>query len=192
MSRFLASQLIVLNPELLVKGSRQDALITTHARIPLIVVSSGPAAIGAVDALDAGADDYLRKPYNPRELAARIRAVLRGYAARHVACRYLRVGDLELNTRTRRLRVHRWIVELGRHEFDVVRVLAERPGILVPYSELTESIWGSTSISKRTLDSAVAQVRRQLLHSASHIHVMQGVGLRLDPVCPCGNVRHVA
>jgi len=50
--------LIVLNPELLVKGC-EDALNTTHARVPLIVVSSGPAAIGAVDALDAGADDYL-------------------------------------------------------------------------------------------------------------------------------------
>ena len=177
----LEPALIVLNPDLVPGSSREDRLFNGRARVPLIIVSSAPT--GAVEALDAGADDYLAKPYNPRELAARIEAVLRGYAAQHLACRYLRVCDLELNTRTREIHIGRQSVALGRREFDLLRLLVERAGLLVPYSEVSERIWGSTEISRRTIDLMVVQLRKCLIGSAIHIRVVGGVGLNLEPAC---------
>jgi DNA-binding response OmpR family regulator len=178
--------LIVLNPDLVPGSSREDLLFRGRARVPLIIVSTAPTTIDAVEALDAGADDYLPKPYNPRELAARIEAVLRGYAAQHIACRYLHVGDLELNIRTRQMHVSRQTVDLGRREFDLLRLLVERPGLLIPYAEVAERIWGSTGISRRTINLTIVQLRQYLIGSAAHIHVLAGVGLKLEPECRCG------
>jgi len=179
--RDLEAALIVLNPDLVRGSSRADRLFRGRVRAPLIIVSSAPS--DAVEALDARADDYLPMRYSPRELAARIEAVLRGYAAQHISCTYLRVSDLELNTRTREIHIGRQGVELGRREFDLLRLLVERAGLLVPYSEVAERIWGSTGISRRTINLTVVQLRKYLIGSATHIRVLGGVGLRLEPAC---------
>jgi DNA-binding response OmpR family regulator len=118
--------------------------------------------IDRVLGLEVGADDYVAKPFSPRELTARLKAVLRrtdGPARRDV----LALGDVELRRDEREVRVSGELVDLTVKEFDLLAWLVENPGIVFSRDQLLDRVWGMTfEGGTRTVDVHVAQVRRKL------------------------------
>jgi DNA-binding response OmpR family regulator len=131
------------------------------SRLPVIVLTGRGADTDKVRGLDAGADDYLTKPFVYTELRARISAVLRRRQARHDGpCR---VGDLVLDPLRRRVTVGEREVPLSKKEFALLRALAADPTRVFTKSELLMAVWGYKGNSKtRTLDSHASRLRRKL------------------------------
>ena len=130
--------------------------------VPIVMLTARDEEIDRVLGLEVGADDYVAKPFSPRELTARIKAVLRrtdGQPRREV----LTLGDVELRRDEREVRVAAELVELTVKEFDLLAWLAENPGIVFSRDQLLDRVWGMTfEGGTRTVDVHVAQLRRKL------------------------------
>jgi two-component system KDP operon response regulator KdpE len=111
--------------------------------VPLVVVSMRNLEQDKIDALDAGADDYVTKPFSLPELLARLRAALRRTPLGERLPQVLRLGDLEINFATRRLAVRGQEMRLTRKEFDLLQYLATHPDTCLSHNGLLEAIWGS-------------------------------------------------
>ena len=147
--------------------------------VPIIVISARGEEVDRVVGLELGADDYLVKPFGFRELVARIRAVTRRSASVPDAARPQRIGSLEVDRRTRRVRVDGEEVALTPKEFDLLACLAEEPGTVVTRQQLLDEVWdphwyGPT----RTLDVHVASLRKKL-GEPGWVETVRGVGFRL-------------
>jgi two-component system response regulator RegX3 len=148
--------------------------------VPIVFLTARGDEIDRVVGLELGADDYVVKPFGFRELLARIRAVTRRRqpASEPAATK---TGGLEVDRRTRRVTVDGADVILTPKEFDVLTVLAEDPGAVVPRQQLLERVWGHAWYGPtKTLDVHVAAIRKKL-GRASWIEAVRGVGFRLNP-----------
>jgi len=150
--------------------------------VPILVISARGDEVDRVVGLELGADDYLVKPFGFRELVARIRAVTRRTGAAAEPARPQQVGALEIDRRTRRVRVGGAEVSLTPKEFDLLACLAEEPGTVVTRQELLDEVWdphwyGPT----RTIDVHVASVRKKL-GDPRWVETVRGVGFRLGTV----------
>jgi DNA-binding response OmpR family regulator len=147
--------------------------------LPVIVLTGRGAQIDRVRGLNAGADDYLIKPFNMEELRARIGAVLRRRASRREGP--VRVGDLEVDPARRRVTVGGCEVALAKKEFTLLRVLASDPIRVFTKEDLLREVWGFSSPGKtRTLDSHASRLRRKLDPEESRYIVnCWGIGYRL-------------
>ncbi len=136
--------------------------IRTRSDVPILMLTARDEEPDRVAGLELGADDYLTKPFSPRELVARIKAVLRrtdGRGAEEV----LTLADVELNRNAREVVVDGEVVELTTKEFDLLATLLENPGIVVSRDQLLDRVWGMTYPGgTRTVDVHVAQLRRKL------------------------------
>ncbi|MGH9126880.1 MAG: response regulator transcription factor [Acidimicrobiales bacterium] len=147
--------------------------------VPIIVITARGEEVDRVVALELGADDYLVKPFGFRELLARIRAVTRRTSAAPDGTRPQRIGSLEIDRRTRRVRMEGDEVVLTTKEFDLLSCLAEEPGSVVTRQRLLDQVWDSHWYGPtRTLDVHVASVRKKLGDSG-WIETIRGVGFRL-------------
>ena len=130
--------------------------------VPIVMLTARDEEIDRVLGLEVGADDYLAKPFSPRELTARIKAVLRrtdGSLRREV----LALGDVELRREEREVRAGGELVELTGKEFDLLAWLVENAGIVFSRDQLLDRVWGMTfEGGTRTVDVHVAQLRRKL------------------------------
>jgi DNA-binding response OmpR family regulator len=151
-------------------------------RTPIIVLSSRDGESDRVSALEAGADDYVTKPFSPREIVARVRAVLRRVEDDEVepdGLPRLRVDEL-----TRRAFLGEQELELTRVEFDLLRGLLAEPGRVLTRIEIIERVWGTGyAITDRTVDSHVKALRRKVAEAggaATLVQTVRGVGYRLD------------
>jgi DNA-binding response OmpR family regulator len=148
------------------------------AHIPVIVLSSRDGEADRVVALEAGADDYVTKPFSPREVVARVRAVLRRSQNEPGAAL-----PLSLDAATRRARANGSILELTRVEFDVLSCLLEQPGRVYSRAELIGRVWGSGfAITDRTIDSHVKALRKKVAEAGAEpglIETVRGVGYRV-------------
>lgn len=156
--------------------------LRSGSSVPIIVVTARGAEVDKVVGLELGADDYLVKPFGFRELVARIRAVLRRSEI-HPASPSLDapqdLGALVIDRRTRRVTVDGEEKALTPKEFELLALLAEDPGAVVPRQQILEEVWdphwyGPT----KTVDVHVASLRRKLGHP-DWIETVRGVGLRL-------------
>jgi DNA-binding response OmpR family regulator len=147
--------------------------------LPVLVLSGRGAEDERVRGLEAGADDYLVKPFHYPELRARINAVLRRRAGRQDGAH--RVGDLVIDPARRRVWVAERDVALSNKEFSLLRVLASDPIRVFSKKELLEEVWGyRTEARIRTLDSHASRLRRKLdPESARYVINCWGVGYRL-------------
>jgi DNA-binding response OmpR family regulator len=129
--------------------------------------------------LELGADDYLPKPFGPRELLARMRAVLRRAAPEAISAR-LRVGDLEIDVGARRVTVAGRELELTALELDLLLALARRAGRVVPRDALFPAAGrGDTAVSERTVDVHISHLRAKLgddPRAPKRIRTVRGVG----------------
>jgi two-component system response regulator RegX3 len=151
------------------------------SEVPVIVVSAKDAEADVVSALELGADDYVTKPYSVRELVARIRAATRRTGSPGEA-EVLGAGVLVLDLATRRLRLPSGDQDLPKKEFEVLRLLLERPGRVVPREEFLDEVWGfAWGGDTRSLDQHVRRLRRRLEAdpAAPRIEAVRGVGYRL-------------
>ena len=146
--------------------------------LPVVMLTARDEEIDRVTGLELGADDYVTKPFSPRELAARIRAVLRRVEPEVDADR-LAAGDVVLDRRSRTAIVDGVDVELTTREFELVWHLAERPGVVVTRERILDRVWGlAFPGGTRTVDVHVGQVRRKL-GRPELIRTVRGTGYKL-------------
>jgi len=166
-----------------VDGTQVLSMLRAVSEVPVIVASARDDDPSLVSCLDAGADDYVVKPYTTAQLEARIRAVLRRTAGGRAPRQNLVVGGLELDVAARRTTLDGEPVELSPREFDLLRHLAERAGDVVTKKELLSEVWQQAwGGSDKTVDVHLSWLRRKLGESASeprYLHTVRGVGVRL-------------
>jgi DNA-binding response OmpR family regulator len=149
---------------------------------PVLFVTARDDEVDRVLGLELGADDYLVKPFSPRELVARLRAVLRraGPAPVRVGARLLRAGTVELDLDRRQVTAAGAPVGLTATEFELLAALVARPGLVHTRERLLSQVWGyQAAAGTRTVDVHVAQVRAKL-GDASPIRTVRGVGYTAD------------
>ena len=137
--------------------------IRARSPVPILMLTARDEEVDRVLGLEVGADDYVTKPFSPRELAARVKAVLRrADPAMHMTPR-LELGDVVLDAQAREVTVAGEPVELTGKEFDLLAYLLENAGIVVSRDQLLDRVWGMTYAGgTRTVDVHVAQLRRKL------------------------------
>lgn len=142
--------------------------------IPVIILSGTSDQATRLRALEMGADDYLAKPFDKRELVLRLKAVMRRHQP---VVQSLSVGDLELDPIAMRARIKGRPVELALIEFKLLSVLMTRPGQIIPREEMLEIVWGKeTGVDIRSVDTYVYRVRSKLGEVGSMMKTVRGRG----------------
>jgi DNA-binding response OmpR family regulator len=166
-----------------VDGTQVLSMLRAVSDVPVIIASARDDDPSLVNALDAGADDYVVKPYTTTQLEARIRAVMRRSGASATARRNLVVGGLEIDVAARRTTLDGTEIELSPREFDLLVYLAERTGDVVTKKDLLSDVWHQAwGGSDKTVDVHLSWLRRKLGESASeprYLTTVRGVGVRL-------------
>jgi DNA-binding response OmpR family regulator len=179
-SRRLRPDLVILDLMLPgVDGIEVCREIQKEHAVPVLMLTARDSESDLLVGLGVGADDYMTKPFSPRELVARVKALLRRVDRRPPAGAPIVVGDLEIDAATRRVRRAGREVELTRTEFDILAALAERPGQVRRREWLLTRVWGYRDGSgARTVDSHIRAIRRKLGSDA--IRTAHGVGYALE------------
>jgi DNA-binding response OmpR family regulator len=153
--------------------------IRTKGSIPVLFLTARDDEVDRILGLELGADDYLVKPFSPRELVARVRAILRRTRETPVAHEIVSVGDLEVDLRRREARLGGEVVALTTREFDLLAFLAANLGLALSRQQLLDGVWGADWYGdERTVDVHVAQLRKKLGESLP-LATVWGVGYRL-------------
>jgi two-component system response regulator CpxR len=163
--------------------------IRSESKVPVLMLTARGDDVDRIVGLEIGADDYLPKPFNPRELVARIRAILRrartderepGDEARDTIARALTIGDVNLDTGTRVVTRGGAMVELTAVEFDLLEKLLRAAGRIITREELSKEVLGrSTSPFDRSIDMHISNLRKKLGHrcgATERIKTVRGVG----------------
>ncbi|WP_437717533.1 response regulator transcription factor [Sorangium sp. So ce448] len=153
------------------------------ARAAIIVLSSRDSEADRVAALETGADDYVTKPFSPREIVARVRAVLRRAARPSPSAAAPAPLPLVVDESTRRAYVSGQKVDLTRVEFDLLACMLAAPGRVFTRAQLIDRVWGDGfAITDRTIDSHVKGLRKKVVEAggdADLIETVRGVGYRV-------------
>jgi DNA-binding response OmpR family regulator len=167
------------------RAVRRDANL---AALPIIMLTARVEDYDKIVGLELGADDYVTKPFNPGELTARIRAVLRRAQGGPAPSRLIQVGDLLMDIDAHRVEVRGQPLHLTPTEFSLLRALAEQPGHALTRQEMIENGLGySYEGLERTVDSHIKNLRRKLDDAGAAANLLQtvfGVGYRLAGCLP--------
>jgi two-component system catabolic regulation response regulator CreB len=189
---------LVLLDLMLPDGSGFDLIVRTRRGSPrpaIIVLSSRDDEADRVAALETGADDYVTKPFSPREVVARVRAVLRraqpdAEARGPGASPVVEALGVVLDEAARRASVEGRAMELTRVEFDLLACLVAEPGRVFTRAQLIDKVWGDGfAITDRTVDSHVKGLRKKVVEAggdANLIETVRGVGYRIATAPPSG------
>ncbi len=158
------------------------------ARIPTIMLTARTDEIDRIVGLELGADDYVTKPFSPREIVARVRAVLRRSTGAsngqedHGPAHHLRVADLDIDVGAHEVRVGGRLASLTPSEFRILNVLAESPGQVFTRSQLLDRIEDDGSIYERTLDRHINNLRKKIEpdpENPTYVLTVYGVGYKM-------------
>lgn len=159
--------------------------IRQTSNVPVIMLTARGDDIDRIIGLEFGADDYLPKPFNPRELLARIKAILRRSQQRAGDGRSLELGDINLDTRTHRATVNDTELQLTGTEFEILKCLLETPGKVVNKEQLSERALGRRLLPyDRSIDTHISNLRGKLERAGNRNETIQnqrGVGYLLIP-----------
>ncbi|MBI4398430.1 MAG: response regulator transcription factor [Candidatus Omnitrophica bacterium] len=152
------------------------------SQIPIIILTAKTQEADRIVGLELGADDYVTKPFSPRELVARVKAVLR---RKHEVpfTKILHAGFLILDTAKYIVTVKGKSIELTSKEFDVLKTLMEANGRVLTRDFLLEHVWGydqSANIETRTVDMHIGQLRKKLKQESARLVTVKNVGYRFD------------
>jgi DNA-binding response OmpR family regulator len=155
--------------------------IQSERPVPVLMLTARDGETDLLVGLAVGADDYMTKPFSMRELIARVHALLRRAerSADATLQPVVRIGDVELDATTRRVRVNGGLVHLTPIEFDLVHYLAARPGRVSTREELLAQVWGyDVPSGARTVDSHIRTIRRKL--GPAIVRTVHGVGYAIE------------
>jgi two-component system alkaline phosphatase synthesis response regulator PhoP len=149
--------------------------------VAIIMLTARDEDIDKILGLELGADDYLTKPFNPRELVARVKAILR--RAERIAepdTAVVRIGNLTIDATRREARVDNDVIYLRTQEFEVLQTLSAQPGRVFTREQLLQQAWGFDFYGQtRTVDVHIAHIRKKLVGSSVTIETVTGIGYKL-------------
>jgi two-component system, OmpR family, alkaline phosphatase synthesis response regulator PhoP len=157
--------------------------IRKSSDVPILMLTARDEDVDKIIGLEVGADDYMTKPFNPRELVARVKSILRRAAPerRERESAQIRHGDLSVDAGRREVKVVDDEIQLAPKEFDLLWELLDHKGLVLTRDQLLERVWGYTFAGDtRTVDVHVRQLRRKL-GEASPIVTVWGVGYKVAP-----------
>jgi two-component system alkaline phosphatase synthesis response regulator PhoP len=148
--------------------------------VPIIMLTARSEDVDKIVGLELGADDYLTKPFNPRELVARVKAILRRYDKSIQPAGTLHLADLTIDPSSREAMLGAQTVKLRTKEFDLLYSLAQHRGQVLSREQLLELVWGYDFYGEtRTVDVHIAHLRKKLKGSDVEIETVRGVGYKL-------------
>jgi DNA-binding response OmpR family regulator len=168
-------------------GSEALKMLRGITDVPVIIATARDDETEIVRLLNAGADDYLTKPFSVEHLSARMAAVLRrarSAPADTPPSAVLSVGGLTVDPLRRQAELDGARLDLTRREFDLLAFLAGRPGVVVPRKELLAEVWQQSYGDDQTIDVHLSWLRRKLGETAArprYLHTLRGVGVKLEP-----------
>jgi DNA-binding response OmpR family regulator len=164
-------------------GLQVCRVLRSESEVPILLLTARSTEDDQLIGLDVGADDYLTKPYSPRLLTARVRALLRRAGALRTDSAIIKVGTLEIDPDRYEVRVDERHVEVTTKEFAVLHALAAEPGRVFSRAQILERAFGFDHyILERTVDAHIMNLRRKLEHdpaSPVHVQTVYGRGYRL-------------
>ena len=151
------------------------------ARIPIIFLTAKAEPQDRIEGLESGADDYLPKPFSPKELVLRVESILRRVSAPPApSTAKIQIGDILIDSDTHRVTVRGAAVDLTATEFKLLRLMMERQGRVQTREHLLLNVWNySTEIETRTVDTHIRRLREKLGDEADWIETIRGVGYRI-------------
>jgi two-component system response regulator TctD len=156
-----------------------SSLRRREVQAPILILTARHAVNDRIEGLDRGADDYLSKPFHPRELQSRARALIR--RALGTPDPVLRVGALSLDRSTRTVALNEAVVDLRRRELAVLETLMGRPGKVVTRECLTSEVFNfADAVAPNALDVYVGRLRRKLTPHGPTIRTVRGLGYMLE------------
>ncbi len=149
------------------------------AHIPIVMLTARAAEMDRVLGLELGADDYVTKPFSPRELVLRIRKLLARAKAAEEPLAHLRIGELEIDVPRHRVTIRGEPVDLTATEFKLLELLARRRGRVQTRDRLLQDVWGyDNPIDSRTVDTHMRRLREKVGPLADYLETIRGVGYR--------------
>lgn len=153
-------------------------------QVPIILLTARDEDVDKILGLELGADDYMTKPFNPRELSARVKAILRRSEQNiddKAAKEIIHLHDVVIDLRKREVKNSEGkIINLRRHEFDLLKVLVEQKGFVLTREQLLNQAWGFDFAGQtRTVDVHIAQLRNKLASTSVKIETVTGIGYKL-------------
>lgn len=146
----------------------------------ILMLTARDEDIDKILGLELGADDYLTKPFNPRELVARVKAILRRGERRADDSKPIHLGDLTIDPASREVRIDARSLDLRTQEFDLLLAFAEHRGLVLSREQLLQKAWGFDFYGQtRTVDVHVAHLRKKIEDSHVKIETVTGVGYKL-------------
>lgn len=155
--------------------------VRADSDVPIIMLTARDDDVDKIVGLELGADDYLTKPFNPRELVARVKAILRRSDRSPLSTdKPLHVADLSIDPARREVTVAGEQIDLRTKEFDLLQAFAQNKGIVLSREQLLNLVWGYDFYGQtRTVDVHVAHLRKRLKDSQVQIETVTGVGYKL-------------
>jgi two-component system alkaline phosphatase synthesis response regulator PhoP len=153
------------------------------ARIPIIMLTAKTQEADKIVGLELGADDYITKPFSPRELVARIKAVLRRTQEKEELAEVVKIGDLKIDFSKILVYLKNKPIELTAKEFELLKTLIKVKGRVLSRDYLLDTIWGfdhAIEIQTRTVDVHIRTLRKKLKSEAGHIITVKNYGYRFD------------
>ncbi|MEO7031650.1 MAG: response regulator [Herbaspirillum sp.] len=149
-------------------------------QIPIIMLTAKSAEEDKIAGLDKGADDYITKPFSPRELTSRIKALLRRRSPEHAQVT-MRAGAVQLDPVSCSVSIDEVQIEIGQAEYRLLKFLLAHPERVFARSQLLDRVWGNhVEIEERTVDVHVLRLRKILQHAETLIRTVRGVGYMLS------------
>jgi DNA-binding response OmpR family regulator len=182
------SRCLLLNPSLIIldimlpdiDGLAVCRQIRAKSRVPILMLSARREDVDKIVGLEMGADDYLTKPFNPHELVARVKAVLRRTSVPITISPTIDIFGLHIDVPQREVSVEGRLLKLRAKEFDLLTVFAQNPGVVLSRDRLLNDVWGYDYYGEtRTVDVHVNHLRDKLEGSSADIETLRGTGYKL-------------
>lgn len=154
--------------------------IRKKSDVPILMLTARKEDIDKIVGLELGADDYLTKPFNPRELVARVKAILRRYQAGLRPGQAIEVGNLRIDSARHEATVDGQLLRLRTKEFDLLTTLAQNLRIVLTREQLLETVWGTNYYGEtRTVDIHINHLRDKLSGANASIETVRSVGYKM-------------